>query len=174
MCFVCVCVGGGGGGGEDYEDTDSKIKDWMLPCIMMDFMDHKKQKHSEVVVVLSTGVAHYNTKNMDIKVGGMQDEVQIKIIWPNNMTDVTKLLHQFMYEWHVEDLSMQQCLAMEKTFTLLKEKETDFVWSKVSIPLLFFVQSMFEFEFIYDHENGFWALMIHLVKPDRKHKMIQM
>ena len=31
----------------------------------------------------------------------------------------------------------------------------DLVWSKVSIPLLFIVQSKFNFEFIYDHNNGF-------------------
>ena len=61
----------------------------------------------------------------------------------------------------------------------LKEKETDFVWLKVSVLLPFIVQSKFKFEFIYDHENGFCALMIHLVQPGRKyeggmqHKMIQ-
>ena len=25
-----------------YEETTSKIKDWMVPHVMMDFMDHKK------------------------------------------------------------------------------------------------------------------------------------
>ena len=56
---------------------------------------------------------------------------------------------------------------------------TDFVWSKVSIPLLFIVQSKFDFEFVYDHDNGFCTLMILLMESDRKykggmkHKMIQ-
>ena len=65
----------------------------------------------------------------------MQDEVQIKIIWPNNMMDVTKLLSQFPCTWHVDDLNMQQHLVMEKAFNQLKKKEMDFVWSKVSILL---------------------------------------
>ena len=86
----------------------------MLPHVMTDFMDHKKQKHLVVVVVLPTGVAHYNTTTMDIEVGSMQDEVQIKIIWPNNMMDVTKLLRQFPRTWHANYLNMQQCLVMEK------------------------------------------------------------
>ena len=66
---------------------------------------------------------------------------------------------------------------MEKVFPQLKEKEMASVWSKVSILLPFIVLS--KFEFMYDHENGFQALMIHLVEPDRKykggmqHKMIQ-
>ena len=95
------------------------------------------------------------------------------------MMDVTKLLSQFLHTWHVDNLNMWQCLAMEKAFDQLKEKETDFVWSKVSIPLPFIVQSKFKFKFIYDHDNGFCVVMIHLVKPDRKdeggmqHKMIQ-
>ena len=46
----------------------------------------------------------------------------------------------------------------------------DFVWSKVCIPLLFIVQLKFEFEFVYDHDDGFCVLMIHLVEPDRKYK----
>ena len=33
----------------------------------------------------------------------------------------------------------------------IKGKETDIVWLKVRIPLLFIVQS--EFEFVYDHDN---------------------
>ena len=148
--------------------------------IVTDFIDHMKQRHLVVVVILPTGVVHYNTTNVDIEVGSMKDELQIKIIWPNNMMDVTKLLGQFTCEWYVEDLDMWLHLAMEKAFTQLKVNQTDFIWSKVSIPLLFIFQSEFEFEFIYDYENGFWALMIHLVKPDQKyeggmqHKMIQL
>ena len=42
---------------------------------MTDFTDHKKQKHLLVVVLLPMRVAHYNTTNMDIEVGGMQDEL---------------------------------------------------------------------------------------------------
>ena len=56
-----------------------KVKDWMLPHVMMDFMDHKKPKHLVVVVVLPTGVVYYN---MDIEVGSMQEEVQIKLSGP--------------------------------------------------------------------------------------------
>ena len=37
----------------------------------------------------------------------------------------------------------------------------------------FIVQLKFEFEFIYDHDNGFCALMIHPNEPDRKYKMTQ-
>ena len=61
------------------------------------------------------------------------------------MTDETKLLSQFPHEWHVDDLNMWQHLVMEKSFTQLKGKETDFVWSKVSILLPFIVQSKFKF-----------------------------
>ena len=95
------------------------------------------------------------------------------------MTDVMKLLSQFSDTWHRDDTNMWQCLVMEKAFNQLKEKGTDFVCLKVSIPFPFIVQSKFDFEFVYDHDNGFCMLMIHLVEPDRKyeggmqHKMIQ-
>ena len=46
----------------------------------------------------------------------------------------------------------------------------DVVWSKVSIPLLFIVQSKFDFEFVYDHDNGFHMLMIHLIELDLKYE----
>ena len=72
----------------------------------------------------------------------------MKIIWPNNMTYVMKLLSQILGTWHADDISMQRCLVMEKAFNQLKEKATDFVWSKVCIPLPFIVQLKFEFEFI--------------------------
>ena len=42
---------------------------------MMGFMDHKKQKHLVVVVVLPTGVAQYNRTNKNIAVISMQDEL---------------------------------------------------------------------------------------------------
>ena len=101
-------------------DCYCKIKDWMLPHVMTDFTDHKKLKHLVVVVVvLPTGVVHCTTTNTDIQVGSMQDEVQIKIIWPNNMMDVTKLLSQFPCTWHVDDLNMQQHLVMKKAFNQL-------------------------------------------------------
>ena len=54
----------------------------------------------------------------------------------------------------------------------------DFMWSKMSIPLPFHVQSKFKFEFVFNHDNKFHTLMIHLTEPDRKygggmqHKMI--
>ena len=76
-------------------------------------------------------------------------------------------------------MNMQQHLAMEKAFNQLKQKATDFFWSKVCIPLPFIVQPVFEFEFFYNHENGFHMLMIDLIESDRKykggtqHKMIQ-
>ena len=95
------------------------------------------------------------------------------------MTDVIKLLSQFLDTWRGDNINMWQCLAMEKAFNQLKEKAMDFVWLKVSIPLPFIVQSKFDFEFIYDHDNRFCALMMHLMEPDRKykggmqHKMIQ-
>ena len=44
----------------------------LKPHVMMDFTDHKKQKHLVVVVVLPTGVMHYNTTNTDIEVGSTQ------------------------------------------------------------------------------------------------------
>ena len=118
-----------------------------------------------VLVVLPTGVAHDNTPNMDIVVGSTEDELQIKIIWPCNMTDVTKLLSQFPNTWHGDDINRWQHLAMERAFNQFKEKVMDFVWSKVSIPLLFIVQSKFDFEFVYEHDNGFHMLMILLKNP---------
>ena len=30
----------------DHKDINSKIEEWRLPHVVMDFMDHKKQKHS--------------------------------------------------------------------------------------------------------------------------------
>ena len=125
------------------------------------------------------GVTHYNTTNMDIVIGSAQGELQIKIIWPHNVTDVMKLLSQFLHTWHGDDINMQEHLVMEKAINKLKEKAMDFVWSKVSIPLPFIVQSKFNFELIYDHDNGFCILIIHLVEPGRKyeggmqHKIIQ-
>ena len=92
------------------------------------------------------------------------------------MTDVMKLVSQFPHTWRVDDLSMQQYLAMDKAFNQLKKKAMDFVWSKVSILLPFIVQSKFDFEFVYDHDNGIHALMIHLVVPHKggmQYKMIQ-
>ena len=86
------------------------------------------------------------------------------------MIDVTKVMSQFLHTWHADDINMWQCLVMEKTFNQLREKTTDFVWSKVCIPLPFIVQSKFEFELMYDHDNGFHTLMAHLVEPDRKYK----
>ena len=115
------------------------------------------------------GVVHYNTTNTDITVGSTQDKLHIKIIWLHNKMDVTKLLSQFPDTWHGDDISMWQHLAMEKAFNLLKEKAMDFVWSKVSMPLPFMVQLKFNFEFIYNHDNGFCTLMIHLIEPDRKY-----
>ena len=47
---------------------NSKIKDWMLPHVMTEFIDHKKQKHLVVVVVIPMGVALYNTTSTDIEV----------------------------------------------------------------------------------------------------------
>ena len=40
---------------KQYEETNSKVKDWMPPHVVTDFTDHKKQKHL-VVVVLSRWV----------------------------------------------------------------------------------------------------------------------
>ena len=154
-----------------YEEMNSKVKDWMPPYVMIDFTDHKKQKHLVVVVVVfPLGDMHYNTANMDIEVESTQDKLQIKIIWPNNIMDVMKLLSQFPHTWHVDDIIMQQHLVREKAINQLREKAMDFIWSMVSIPLPFIVQSKFNFEFIYDHDNRFCTLMIHLVEPDRKYK----
>ena len=51
--------------------------------------------HDPTVGSNYTGVPNYNTTNMDIEVGSIQDKVQIKFIGPNNMTDMTKLLSKF-------------------------------------------------------------------------------
>ena len=51
------------------------------------------------------------------------DELQIIVIWLNNIMDVMKLLSQFQH------------LAMEKAFNQLREKAMDYVCSKVCIPL---------------------------------------
>ena len=45
----------------------------MPPYVVTDFENHSKQKHLVVLVVLCTGVAHYNTTNMDIVVDSTQD-----------------------------------------------------------------------------------------------------
>ena len=95
----------------------------MLAHVVMDFMDHKEQKHLvAVVVVLPTGVVHYNTTNTDIDVGTTQDGVQIKNIWPNNMTAVTKLLSEFLCAWHADDLSMRQCFGNGEGLQPIKAK----------------------------------------------------
>ena len=65
---------------------------------------------------------------------------------------------------------MRKGLALEKAFKQLREKVMDFMWSKVSIPLLFHAQSKFHFNFIFDHDNRFHALMIHLTEPDQKYE----
>ena len=106
---------------EWYEETNSKIKGWMPPHVMMDFMDHKKQKHLVVVVVLPTGVVQYNPANTNIEVGSPQDEVQVRIIWPKNMTDVMKLLSQFLHTCHGYDLNTWRRQSKEKNgFCLVK------------------------------------------------------
>ena len=75
---------------------------------------------------------------------------------------------------------MQKRLVLENAFNQFREKAADFIWSKLSITLPFYVQSKYDFEFIFDQDNGFHALMIHLIKADRKyegamqHKMIQL
>ena len=46
----------------------------------------------------------------------------------------------------------------------------DLIRSKVCIPLPCLVQLKFEFEFVYDHNNGFHMLMIYLIEPDKKYK----
>ena len=51
-----------------YERMNSKVKDWLQPHVVMDLMDQKKQKNLVVVVVIPTGVMHYDTTNMDIVV----------------------------------------------------------------------------------------------------------
>ena len=40
---------------KQYEETNSKVKDWMPPHVVSYFTDHKRQKHL-VVVVLSRWV----------------------------------------------------------------------------------------------------------------------
>ena len=102
---------------------------------MTDFTDHKKQKHLLVVGILPMGLVHFNTTNTDSKVASMQDELQIKIIWPNSMMDVMKLLIQFLHKWFADDINMQQHLAMKKAFNQLRKKASEFVWSKVCIPI---------------------------------------
>ena len=61
---------------------------------------------------------------------------------------------------------MRKRLALEKALNQLREKVTNFVWSKVSIPLSFHVQSNFDFNFVFDHDNRFHTLMIHLTEPE--------
>ena len=118
-----------------FEEMNSKVKDWVPPHVMTDFTDHKKQKHLVVVGILPMGFVHFNTTNKDIEVASMQDELQIKIIWPNNMMDVMKLLSQFLHKWYADDINMQQHLAMKKAFNQLRKKASDFVWSKVCTPI---------------------------------------
>ena len=130
-----------------------------------------------VVVVLPTGVAHFNTVNTDIVVWSTQEELIIKIIWPHNMMDVKLLLSQFMMRWHREESSMRKRLALETAFNQLREKATNFMLSNVSILLPSHVQSKFNFDFVFNHDNRFHALMIHLREPyegGMQHKMIQM
>ena len=93
---------------------NSKRKDWMLPHVMTDFTDHQKQKHLVVLVALPTGVAHYNTTNMDNVVGSTHCKLQIIIFWLPNMTDVMKLLSQFLGTWHGANINMWQCLVIDR------------------------------------------------------------
>ena len=72
---------------------------------------------------------------------------------------------QFMTSWHREEATRKR-LALEKAFNQLRETATNFMWSKVSIPLPFQVQSKFNFDFIFDHENRFHTSMIHLMEPN--------
>ena len=88
------------------------------------------------------------------------------------MTDVMKLLSQFLCTWHVDNLDIGQCLVMERAFDQLRGKEMDFVWSKVSIPLSFIVQSKFEFKFMYDHDSGFHIPLSQAYNGGMRHKMI--
>ena len=78
----------------------------MQPYVVTDFEDCNKQKYLVVLVVLPTGAMHYNTTNTDIAVGSTQDKMEIKIIWPHNMTDLTMLLSQFMNSWHGAIINM--------------------------------------------------------------------
>ena len=57
------------------------------------------------------GVTNYNTTNMDLVIGSAQGELQIKIIWSHNVTDVMKLLSQFLHTWHGDDINMQEHLG---------------------------------------------------------------
>ena len=56
----------------------------------------------------------------------------------------------------------------------------DLVWLKVNVMLPFNVQSKFDYELMFDHDNGFQALMGYLTEPDRKyeggmkHKMLKL
>ena len=117
---------------------------------MTEFEDHNKQKYLVVVVILPTGVMHFNTTNTDITVGSTQQELIIKITWPHNMTDVKSLLSQFMMSWQREESNISKRLALEKAFNQFREKVTDFMWSKGYIPLPFHVQSSFDFKSILD------------------------
>ena len=78
---------------------------------MTEFEDHNKQKNLMVVVILPTGVMHFNTTNTGIAVGSTQEELIIKIIWPHNMTYVKSLLSQFTISWHREENNMKKWLA---------------------------------------------------------------
>ena len=119
-----------------------------------------------VVVLLPAGVMHCNTTNTDIAVVSTQEELIIKIIWPHNMTNIKLLLSQFLISLHRKESNTRKQLALEKAFNQLKEKVTNFVWSMVSIPLPFKVQLTFDFDFIFDHNNGFHTWMIHLMESN--------
>ena len=99
----------------------------MLPHVMTNFTDYQKQKHLVVLVALPTGVAHYNmlvalptgvahynTTNMDNVVGSTHCKLQIIIFWLPNMTDVMKLLSQFLGTWHGANINMWQCLVIDR------------------------------------------------------------
>ena len=51
-----------------------------------------------------------------------------------------------------------------------KGKGHRFCLVKGEHPLPFIVQWKLKFEFIYDHDNGFCTLMIHLIEPNRKYE----
>ena len=57
-----------------------EVKDWVPPYVMTDFEDHNNQKNMVVVVLLPTGVTHFNATNTDIAVGSTLEELIIKII----------------------------------------------------------------------------------------------
>ena len=78
----------------------------MQPYVVTDFEDCNKQKHLVVLVVLPAGAMHYNTTNTDIAVRSTQDKMEIKIIWPHNMTVLTTLLSQFMNSSHGANINM--------------------------------------------------------------------